>query len=105
MTRWWAYAILAIALVCSGVTAHDAMVRVGGACELTEATVPAAAAAKRGGKPSNSARRSASTCTAVIVAAGIELAPPRSWIIDEVVLEMHRAERVVVVATARAPPV
>ena len=107
MTRWWTYAVLAIAIVAGSVRVQASPLA-RERCELREsANTPASAARKRNDAPAQVARRSASGATPLfVVPESFDLAlPARAIVLVSFVVGEGRATARVVRACSRAPPV
>jgi hypothetical protein len=105
VTRWWAYAVLAIAIVAGGVRMQASTQTA--RCELREsANLPASAARKRNGKVAYVSRREANGSNPLaIVPERIEVtAPSRVSTLVTVVVREGRATVATVRACSRAPP-
>ena len=97
--------MLVIALVCASAQRAEPRSRITAESEVCETTLPSSTASrKRTGKPNSTTRHAAHGATYVVAASVIDLVPPRVWIVQEIVVAESRAHRVVVAATARAPP-
>ena len=107
VTRWWTYAVLAIAIVAGSVRVQ-ASPHARAHCELHEsANAPASAARKRNEAPAEAAPRSASGATPLaVVPERFDLATPvRLYVVLAFVVGEGRAETRAVRACSRAPPV
>jgi hypothetical protein len=106
VTRWWTYAVLAIAIVAGSVRVQ-ASPQGHERCELRESANHGSAARKRNDPPAQIARRSATGATPLAVVPDVFdlAAPARACVVVSFVIGEGRATTRVVRACSRAPPV
>lgn len=103
VSRWCAYAVLAIAMVCSSIAKAGPLPQLRSGLHESSSR-PSSTARKRGGKPAQVAREASGTSVA-IVPDRIDRAPVvRVWILDACAVGVWRRAAESVVACSRAPP-
>jgi hypothetical protein len=103
VTRWCAYAVLAIAMVCSSIAKSDPMPQLRSGLYESSAR-PSSTARKRSGKPAQVAREANGTSPALVPDL-IACAPiVRVWIDEAGEVGVRRYVARGVVACSRAPP-